>query len=160
MPFVDIALDESGNKGFPDFEFVNGDFKTVEGFEMALLMSVLCERRAEPSEVSAPERRRGWWGNEALDFENYNIGSKLWLLFQARSTQQTLNNAITYVRQGLQWMIEDNFLEDVNVTAEYKQIKTEKVLEIMVFLIRSQNSVETRGFRLWQNTERIEIIGC
>ena len=157
MPFVDIELKQNEN-GIFDFSFSDGDFNIVEGFEMALLMSVLCEQRAESSEVAAPEMRRGWWGNEAQNFEEYNIGSKLWLLYQARSTTDTLNNALTFVRDGLNWFIEDSFLSEVNVTAEYRRIDTQRVLDMNVDLVRFQNSVASKGFRIWQNTGRVEVV--
>lgn len=145
-------------KNYYDFTIVNHKLNTTQGFDQALLMSILCEKRASSSEVSAPEKRRGWWGNEVLGFGNYNIGSKLWLLFQARANQDTLNNAITYTRDGLQWLINDGYVIDINVSAEYNIVNTQRVLDITIVLIRSKDSVETRGFRLWQNTGQIELI--
>lgn len=154
MNFVDIEFCESCNGCF-DIQFENGDIKTTDGFESALLMSVLCEKRASSSEVPAPERRRGWWGNEALDFDDYEIGSKLWLLYQSRKTQRALNDAITYVRDSLQWLIDDDFLDDIRVIAEYGSRDTTEFMNITVDLVKSQNTVLTRGFKIWQNTNGI-----
>lgn len=156
MDFVDIALSKD-NRTFFDIDFENGDIKTTDGFEMALLMSILGNKRADASEVPSPERRRGWWGNEALDFNDYEIGSKLWLLAQARETQLSLNNAKTYVRNSLEWFLEDGFLDEILVIAQYIQVGLERVMEIKIDLIRSQNSVLSKGFRIWQNTARIDV---
>lgn len=156
MEFTDILLSKIG-RDFYDIDFESGDIKTTDGFDMALLMSVLGEKRASSSEVPAPERRRGWWGNEALDFDDYEFGSKLWLVSQERRTIQTLNNSVTYVRDSLQWMIDDDFLDNVLVSAQYSSISGNSVLEIQVDLIRSQNSVLSKGVKIWQNTGTITV---
>ena len=156
MDFVDIAVSNVGRSYF-DIDFENGDIKTTNGFETALLMSVLGEKRALQSEVPAPERQRGWWGNEALDFADYEIGSKLWLLAQARQTQVNLNHAQTYVRDSLQWFVDDGFLDEVEVGAQYNKIGDESVMEILVNLVRFQNSVLSKGFKIWQNTGAVTV---
>ena len=155
--FVDLAFIQT-EEGYFDFDIKDGDFVTTQGFDSALLMSFFCNKRATASEVGAPQNRRGWWGNEALDFDNYNIGSKMWLLEQSRNNQQTLNDAKTYMEDSLAWMLQDGFLDNTNVTTEYKNIGHEPVMEINVDLIRFQNSVESRGFRIWQNTSKVDVI--
>ena len=157
MDFVDIRLANDG-KSFIDISFENGDIKTIQGFETALMMSIYGEKRAASSEIPSPQFRRGWWGNEALDFDDYEIGSKLWLLSQARETQNTLNNAKTYVLDSLQWMIDDGFLDSVEVKAQYGTDGSDRFMLISVDLIRFQNSVLSRGFKIWQNTSRIEVM--
>lgn len=156
MEFVDIAVSNEG-RDFLDIDFENGDIKTTDGFETSLLMSILGNKRASASEVPAPQNRRGWWGNEALDFDDYEIGSKLWLLNQARQTQRTLNDSITYSRDATQWYVDDNFLDKVQVTAEYVKVGNDRVLEILINLVKFQNSVLSKGFRIWQNTSRITV---
>jgi phage gp46-like protein len=148
MSFVDITLEQNERTYF-DIDFENSDLKTTQGFATALKISLMAERRASVSEIPAPEKRRGWWGNEAAGFGEFEIGSKLWLLNQARTTQLTLNNAITFSNNGLQWFIDDNYLDKVQVRTAYDQTKA---LLLHVDLIRGQDIVFSIGFKLWQNT--------
>lgn len=146
MSSVDIALDKS--KGYYDISFTNGDFTLTDGFDTSLIMSLFCERRAAASEVPAPELRRGWWGNLLNEVIGFEIGSKLWLLYQERNTQDVLNNAINYVQECLQWFIDDDYLDNVNVTGERK----EESISINIELLRNQNIVYSKSFDLWQLT--------
>ena len=101
MSGIDIALiqDERGNFDIgidPD----TGDFLLASGFDTGLTMSLFCERRPDASEVPTAELRRGWGGNE-VGPEGFEIGSKLWLTYQSRKTQATLNLVIDYARTAL-----------------------------------------------------------
>jgi len=147
---VDLSLiKDAGN--IYDLQIENGDFITTNSFETAIQMSLLIDRRANASEVPQPERRRGWWGNVANRVEDYDIGSKLWLLDQARSTEETLNLAINYVRISLQWLLDDNEAEEIEVTGE----RINSNIRIFIVVQRSQNKVESLFFDLWDNTKVI-----
>ena len=157
MAFTDIALNKK-NSLFFDFEFADGDFVSIDGFENALLMSMFCQKRASASQVPTPQNRRGWWGNEALGLTDYNIGSTLWILSQAREDLLTLKDAKTFTEDSAKWFLEDGFLDEVRVVTSYKRINGLRALEIFVELIRFHNSVLSRGFRIWQNTTDINVI--
>lgn len=133
----DIAFDDSG------------DFLMTDSFDTAIKMSFFGEVRADRSEVPSPERRRGWWGN-TVNVDNYEFGSKLWLLDQVRATQDTLNKAINYTQLGFQWFVSDNLLSKVEVTGELRPDN----VKLAIVLIRSNSIVETRYFDLWQNSGR------
>ena len=148
MAFVDIKMAKTSD-GYYDLSFEDGDLVTTEGFDTAINMSIMCERRASVSEVPAPAKRRGWWGNAYLGFANFEIGSKLWLLLQARATENTLNNAVTFAKAALQWFVDDEYLDKVNATADYD---TEGTLVLLIELIRAQDIVLSNGYRLWGNT--------
>lgn len=94
--------------GFTD----EGDFETVLGFDTALQMSILSEERANAEEVPTPQLRRGWVGNEDQDFP---IGSKVWLVDQSRRNSDTLNSLKTYAEGGLQWFIDEDLLDEIEV---------------------------------------------
>lgn len=134
-----------------DISFANGDFELVDNFDTAIDMSLFCERRADRSEVPTPERRRGWWGNELSRVAGFQIGSKLWLLAQARRTQETLNKAISYAQESLQWLIEDNLAEQVVVTGEYLD---DVGIRLYITIYRSQSIVESRYYDLWTETKK------
>ena len=132
-PFFDLSLDANG-------DLTNGDF-----FDTSLQYSLLGERRATPSEIGISEFRRGWIGNENSDFEN---GSKIWLLRQARLTRTNLNQLQSLATNGLSWLVEDGILENIEVRALTRDGKA--FLEITLFRIDSR--VDTRFFELWNNT--------
>ena len=88
----DILLEKQN--GIYDISFENGDFKLTEGLDSSIITSVFVDQRAEPSEVSAPELRRGWVGNEQNEDPNYQVGNKLWQFFQARAIQSTVNGSL------------------------------------------------------------------
>ena len=145
--FVDIDLNKDA--GYYDLSFTNGDFTKVAGFDTAILMSHMAERRASVSEIKPPQNRRGWWGNEANGFDNFEDGSKLWLLQQARATQKTLNDSRTYTQEALQWFVDDDHLNSIRVTAEYD---SDMRLIINEEYVRKDNQVFSRSYNIWENT--------
>jgi phage gp46-like protein len=132
-----------------DINFVAGDFELTRGLDTAIQMSLTCERRAVESEVKLPQYRRGWLGNEINGFDNFEYGSKNWFLEQARATQNTLNNAVTYSQQALQWLVIDNYANSIVVSGEYD---VDLNLLLRIQFVRNDDVVDTRIFNLWQNT--------
>lgn len=148
---IDIALiqDDLGNFDIA-IDPLTGDFVLVDGFETAIIMSLFCERRADESEVPVAELRRGWWGNETGP-EGFEIGSKLWLLYQARKTQTTLNDANDYANECLKWLVEDGHLVSINANSVFN----ENGITINIDFKRSNSATESRSYQLWENTNAI-----
>lgn len=136
------------DEGYYDFSISNGSLETISGFESAILMSLLAERRADSSEISQSQKRRGWIGNDMNDIENFEIGSKIWLLSQARLTQDTLNKSLDFARSALQWFVDDGYSERINVTGA---IKNNSIILTIVFY--NKNDVIAKvGFDIWRQT--------
>ena len=154
MATIDIALLKisiGSEFVYFDIDFAdNGDFVLTEGLDTALDMSVLEQRRADASEVPRPELRRGWWGNTLNDLY-FEIGSKLWLLSQARKTQSTLNSAEDYVQNALEWMLEDDLVDDINVTAYFE----DSTMFIRVDLVKQNNLIHTAFYDAFVATGEI-----
>lgn len=147
---VDLKLTKD-SEGVYDINFQsNGDFELEEGFDTAILMSLFQNKRLDESEQPIPQYRGGWWGNELNEVTGYEIGSKLWAL-DGRRTQNTLNQAIDYARDSLQWFIDDGLLKDINVTGEFQT----NGITLEITLIRFNNKSETLFFDLWENTDLI-----
>lgn len=154
MNFIDVDLQKTDD-GYYDIAFGDdGDFVKTEGFDTAIKMSLMCERRADASEIPSAEYRRGWLGNVQLGFDNFQVGSKLWLLSQARADQDTLNNSVTYTQECLQWMIDTSLIDKIDVFAEYRNDS----LILKINFIRFQNIVLSKYYDVWNNTF-IEGIG-
>ncbi len=146
---IDIALEQSNEIFDIAIDPNTGDFQLVDGFETALTMSLFCERRADASEIPTAELRRGWWGNE-VGPEGFEIGSKLWLLDQARKIQRTLNDAIDFARDGTQWLIEDDHLVSIDISSEFNS-----GLNLNLILNRSNSATESKSYELWENTNAV-----
>ena len=143
-----VARDERGLFDLTINE--DGDFTQTQGFDTALVMSLGCERRADASEVLRPELRRGWFGNELND-DGFQIGSKLWLLDQARLTQSTFNSAIDYAKKATEWMIDEFRLDDVKVSGLF----TNNGISLIINLERSNSVTESLSFELWEHTNGV-----
>lgn len=147
---VDIALLKDSITHLYDINIDdNGDFILVNNFDTSLTVSLFANARANESEIPRSELRRGWWGDQFdPDFPNFQLGSKLWLLSQARKTQSTLNSAIDYTRSSLQWLIDENHAENVTVTGEI----TPTGITLSVVIDRGAGIVETKYYDLWNHS--------
>lgn len=144
---IDLKLIKD-DLGRYDIDFFKGDFLMTEGLDTALTMSIYGEKRANVSEVSIPQLQRGWWGNLFGDILNYQYGSKLWLLYQARRTQDTLNRAIAYAEDCVSWLIDDDFADRIVVNGDF----TKNGIELLITLYNSQSIVGSFSYELWQKT--------
>lgn len=146
----DILLTQ--RNGYLDINFTSSDLVLEHGFDTALLMSLFNEKRANDSEVPRVEMQRGWWGNTVSDYDNYEIGSKNWLLDQARATPASLNLAKTYTSDGLQWLLDDNYCKKIDVDTSY----TVGNMNIDIKIYRSNDVVSNHSYQLWNNTNYFE----
>lgn len=124
----------------------DGDILTDDFFDTSLIVSLFVNRRASESEVLLPEKRSGWIGNEFTP--GFEIGSKLWEFEQARLTLETINDMVSVVEEGLQWLIDDDLA--VSVAASVTP-SNGKVL-LTVIITRTNSKVEKRLFDLWDNS--------
>ena len=58
----------------------NGDITADDSFDSSIFASLYSDRRADESQISAPQNRRGWNGDVNTTLEGYLFGSLLWLL--------------------------------------------------------------------------------
>jgi phage gp46-like protein len=86
------------------------------GFETANLISLGSDARAEEQDVLPQgfKSHSGFWGSAVTGDE---IGSKLWLLGRSVITEEVLRQAEQWVRESLQWKIDDGIDADIRVTA-------------------------------------------
>ena len=135
-----------------DIEWENGELKFTEGLDTAIDLSFYGEKRASESEVARPERRRGWIGNElyeVIGLRGYEVGNKLWVLSQARISQRNFNLGISYIKNGLNWLIEDKLAKNVNVSGV---ILDNEKYQFNIEVVRFDNTVLKRQYFLWENT--------
>ena len=146
---VDIAVRQDDSEIY-DISFdENGDFTLDRSYETSIRMSLWVDSRADGSEIKQQELRRGWWGNNSLFGVLHEIGSRLWLLQQARNTIKTKNRAKDYVTRCLEWLVDNEHAKDVNVVASSEGIYD---LILTITITYSADLLETFRFNLWQNT--------
>lgn len=128
----DISLDGSG------------DILTEDFFDTAILVSLFAQRRASESEVLLSHLRRGWIGNES--FENdFEIGSKIWLYEQARTSRDTMNGISAAASEGLQWLIDQGFATNIDVAT----VLVDGEVNLQIDIFRPNSKVDRRFYSLW-----------
>lgn len=151
---IDLKVSrQAAFNGLYDLSITEGQFDLVDNFDTSLQMSIYCERRADSSEVLSPDQRRGWWGNTVSNIPNFEIGSKIWILYQSRLTQDVLNQIIDYAEESLQWLVDGNYLNSFQVDAA---IVDDTSIRLNITLFRSPDNVETKFFDLWNNTQSFD----
>jgi phage gp46-like protein len=145
---IDIKLIDQGTHLDIDYAS-NGDFDMEDGFDTAIIMSLFCEKRASESEVSEATLRRGWIGNKYYNEDGGENGSKIWVhTEQGRITNTNLNNVKNTGQLGLDWFVEQEFLNKIEtgIVTVNRQPNLEVTLEY------PNSKVDTRYFDVWSNT--------
>lgn len=138
-----------GDDGVFDVVIENGDLEAEDGFETAIYISLLIDARAPSSIVFKPENRRGWLGNVATPVTGRELGGLLWLIEQSRLNQGTLNEAVSYARQALNWFVEDGLAEKVEVSGE---IVPRSGITLTIVITALNGKTETHYVDLWEVT--------
>lgn len=114
---MDLALTYSPQLDAFDLSIdpVTADFVREDSLATAMVLSLMCDRTAQPGEVEPGADRRGWWP-DAFAEDGDRFGSRLWLLEREKQTEQTLQRARAYVREALAWVVEDGFATGIELT--------------------------------------------
>jgi phage gp46-like protein len=126
----------------------DGSLAVTDGLNSSLIVSFFTDARAEETEVSNPFYRRGWWGNLFTQDDQPEYGSKIWLIDQAIMSDDTVNDAISYVQQAYDWLLSQNYADQVNVNA----ISNFNSLIIRVEIIKNSEIISQKAYNIWQNT--------
>lgn len=116
MPDISLIWDVDNSRG--DWQLVGPVLVTGNDLASAALISLFTDRIANPDDVipDGTDDPRGWWGDLG---EDRPIGSRLWLLSRAKQTQETLNNAVDYAKEALEWFIDDGVAARIDVFAQW-----------------------------------------
>lgn len=131
-----------------------GTLEFDEGLETAVVISLFTDRRAEPGDIENPEDRRGWWGDTFPDIPEDKIGSRLWLLGRAKTTEETLELAKLYDEEALAWLLEDRVASRVTATPFFQDRGAgQKILCHRIEIVRPDQPA-VRFIRTWDETAR------
>ncbi|TKU09599.1 phage GP46 family protein [Citrobacter sp. wls829] len=79
----------------------------------AVVISLFTHRRADPDDNA--DVPMGWWGDTWPMVANDRYGSKLWLLQRSKLTNALVNTVRTYIRESLQWMLDDGVVSMIDI---------------------------------------------
>lgn len=113
----------------------------------ALIISLFTWRRKNTSDES--EHPYGWWGDSYTSIANDKIGSRLYLLARSKLTNQTANFAKIYIKEAVQWMIDDGIASRIDVSVMRTDL-TVLVATINIYKTDGSNE-EFRFDNLWSD---------
>lgn len=115
---MDISLSWTPAGAHGDWVMLPGDLATGDDLASAVLVSLFTDRLAAPDDgpLDSAGNRRGWWADA---YTGDPIGSRLWLLERAKKTDSLLRVAESYVREALQWLLDDAVADAIDVLTEW-----------------------------------------
>ncbi len=126
----------------------SGGIATGDGLVTAVMLSLFSWRRARPDDdIPEDSPRYGWWG-DMLTGSGQKTGSRLWLLQRRKLTNKTISDAVGYITECLQWLMDDGVASKIEVVPERNGIDR---LDILIKIYRNMpnGSVELRFGSLW-----------
>lgn len=125
-----------------------GDIKTADTLDTAILLSLFTDRRASSSDVAEPQNRRG----SVIDLETPDdlSGSLLWLFEQSRLTGEVLSRLGNFGQLCLEWMVRDSIATEVSARA----IVRTSTVDLKVDIKKPNQPAEAHLFALWDQTGR------
>jgi len=147
----DIQLKWDGNNNRADMSVLNGDLVTGGDLYTSVLISLFSDARAVPGDniPDGTDNRRGCWSDVKSDGSIDSTGSRLWLISREKQTKQTLNRAVGYAKEALQWMINDGVAADVSVDGQWNG---PGYLALKVTISRKDGSVQSYNYNsVWSS---------
>lgn len=138
MKAHDVAL-RIGRYG-GDAALANGDLEGEAGLATCVLISLFSDARDGSD--------RGW----CLETPGDRFGSRLWTLRGRSTSRETRLLAVQYAREALQWMIEDEIAERIDIVGTYL---SRELLNLDIQILRSN---ERRWDAVWAATGGMEPI--
>jgi len=125
-------------------QIINNDLRRDPTLESSILISLFTDFRAD--EIDAlPDRSgdlRGWWAQI--------IGSKLWLLKRSKITPDLPDKITAYIKDSLQWLINDGVAEDVLINVNIIEPSTIE-MEIIVLQPNIKDNQLFKYFFNWES---------
>ena len=109
--------------GRPRFRLENDPQKITPRaiLETAVIISLFTDRQADDDDVipDGTKDKRGWWGDFLASVSGDRIGSRLWLLEREKQTESVRKDAEGYADEALEWFIDDEVMQSIDVVASY-----------------------------------------
>lgn len=148
------VLIKANDTSLYDIQIDGADFASSEGFETAIPTSYFTDARAPAVQVQEAQNRRGWVGNIlSVDIER-ELGGTLWILDQARLTEDTLNFAKSFAQESLQWLLDDGIARGVRIIVEKTGSRS---ISIFTTITTVDNTI-LKYVTLWRSTDFTRIL--
>jgi len=146
MTLQEIAIAWNSEEFEGDLNYVNGDLALEQGLYSAVLISLFTDARAADDDILPnilDDNRRGWWGDLVNPLvKNDKIGSRLWLLERSKTLPEVLVQAKEYIKESLQWLVEDGLASKIEVETERQPYGETTFLAFRVTLYLILESVQ------------------
>ena len=119
------------------------DLSRTGGFENAILISLFTDKRITENEKSPNNKKGGWFGD---NINTIPLGSKLWTLERSKNINDIRLKSQEYVKDSLQWLINNKSVKDIIVNSFIVNNNTLK-LEIKIF----KNDNNNEFFKYYYN---------
>lgn len=119
----DIRLTYDVYDQYVDFILADRDVERDPGLETAVMITLLTDKLADEEDDLPDDSgyRGGWFGDSIPVVEDYKMGTKLWLLQRAKTVSEIPARAKEYLKDGFQWMIDDEIVQAVNISVERRR---------------------------------------
>ena len=112
-------------------------------------ISLLSWRLAAPDDDVDNGRRYGYWGDAFPPKAGALVGSRLWLLRRAKLiTRETLVKAEEYIREALQWMLDDSVVSKIDV--ELKRHENDGIQGVITLTLADGGRLAVPYNDLWR----------
>lgn len=135
----DIATIWNATAG--DWSVVGGQLQAGDDLATAVVISLFTDRVAQADD-QIPDGSgdpRGWHGDDPAA----PVGSRLWLIFRGKRTQQTLTDAQSYAQEALQWLVDDGVVAGFDVYVEWQD---PSMLAMRVTLFKTDGTQKILAF--------------
>lgn len=148
---IDVKLTWDNLESIGDISITDSDLTHEDGLETAVFLSIFTDGRAENDDaIDDINDKRGWWGDD-LETDGDKIGSKLWQLYRQKITTDTIAKLEEYIKDSLNWMLDDGIVADIDVIVERHELDR---LYVEISLHRQNGTVTTIAFDdLWNAME-------
>ncbi len=153
MAKIDIKLEKTeatNNEYDITIDNSTGDLVSDPSFDTDIQYSLFTDGRADESQITQPENRRGWFGDVFSTLDGYQIGSLLWLLAQARLTSDTLSQSASFARNSLQWIIDKGYATRIDASAI---TENNTGIKLQIDLYVENNLVKSFVYRIWRQSQ-------
>jgi len=129
-----------------DWVLTPPDLATGRDLATSVVLSLFTDRLALPGD-RLPDPgdgdRRGWWAD--FNAAEGPLGSRLWLISREKETNETRLRAEDYCREALQWMIDDQVANEIEIVAEWPRQAPGR-LDVSVVIMRDRSELLRRRF--------------
>lgn len=98
-----------------DWAISPGELANGDDFQTAAIISLFTDRVARADDPYEDNDRRGWWGDST---DQYQLGSRLWLIRREKLTRDVALRSEEYAREALKWLVDDGVVMSVEAVAQ------------------------------------------